>query len=325
LSALILVLAFLLAAQPVQAVSAVPDAGEPAATVEMEEHADADHGHGASMPWHDQHTVFNRVCLLLRDASLPAFGAFGMSPEQAEEIANSVFQPFVVMTWIICGGLMVLSLYVRKRLGRVPQKDIAGFVEMCVDSLRGFTRGAIGPGGEEHAPFIASLFVFITLSNWAGLIPGLISPTGVSEGDFLLGLNTTLSLALVAIIYVHYVAIRKAGLKSYLLHFVGEPWWLFPVNIPIHIVGEVARPVSLAFRLFGNIGGEDKVLHFLAIIMFLSAVPLHVPMTFFAVFTGLLQAYVFTALTCSYIAGFLEHQGDAHGNDTHAGPATAQA
>ena len=138
--------------------------------------------------------------------------------------------------------------------------------------------------------FIASLFV-LTLSIGRAS-SGL--PTGVSEGDFLLGLNTTLSLALVAIIYVHYVAIRKAGLKSYLLHFVGEPWWLFPVNIPIHIVGEVARPVSLAFRLFGNIGGEDKVLHFLAIIMFLSAVPLHVP-TFFAVFTGLLRAYVFTA------------------------------
>ena len=188
-------------------------------------------------------------------------------------------------------------------------------MEMCVDSLRGFTRGAIGPGGEEHAP---SSRVSSCSSPYqlGGPHSGPISPPGCPRATSV-GLNTTLSLALAAIIYVHYVAIRKAGLKSYLLHFVGEPWWLFPVNIPIHIVGEVARPVSLAFRLFGNIGGEDKVLHFLAIIMFLSAVPLHVPMTFFAVFTGLLQAYVFTALTCSYIAGFLEHQGDAHGNDTH--------
>jgi F-type H+-transporting ATPase subunit a len=277
------------------------------------------------MPWHEQHTVFNRLCLLLRNTFTPIFDALGMTPEKAKATATSVFQPFVVMTWLMCGGLIWVASYVRRRLSRIPKKDTTGFVEMCAEGLRNFTRDAIGPGGEEHAPFIATLFIFITLANWAGLVPGLISPVGVSEGDYLLGLNTTFALALVAIIYVHYVAIKKTGVKSYLGHFVGEPWWLFPINIPIHIVGEIARPLSLAFRLFGNVGGEDKVLHFLAITMFLIAIPLHTPMTMFAVFTGMLQAYVFTALTCSYIAGFLEHHHEVHGDDTHDEPAAAHA
>lgn len=322
MSALIWVLTLVVFAQPVQAEAATQP--EPPRPVTGQAARSEESSHEA-MPWTEQHTAFNRLCLLLRDASVPAMRAMGMSPEQAEEAANSLFQPFVVMTWLICLGLFWLATYVRRRLRRVPEQDFAGFIELCVDSLRNFTRDAIGPGGEEYAPFIATLFLFITLSNWAGLVPGLISPTGVSEGDLLLGLNTTISLAVVAILYVHYVAIRKAGLKSYLMHFVGEPWWLFPVNIPIHVVGELARPLSLAFRLFGNVGGEDKVLHFLAVIMFLSAIPLHVPMTLFAVFTGLLQAYVFTALTCSYIAGFLEHQDETHEHDAHGEPVTAHA
>ncbi len=228
------------------------------------------------------------------------------------------------MTWLLCIGLVVLSVATKKRLARVPRKDLAGFMELVVETLRNFTIGAMGPAGAAHAPFIATLFIFITVANWLGIVPGLLSPIGVSEEDKLTGLNTTVALALVAIVYVHVVAIRTIGLKSYLMHFVGEPVWMAPLNIPIHIIGELARPLSRAVRLFGNIGGEDKVLHLLAILLFLAAVPLHVPLTLFCVFTGVLQAYVFTALTCSYIAGFLEHH-EAHHEDTHAGAAKAHA
>lgn len=231
-----------------------------------------------------------------------------------------LIQPFVVATWLLCGALILLAVATMRRLSYEPKRDLAGFMELCVEGLCNFTRDAIGPGGEKHVPFIASLFIFIVGANWMGVVPGMVSPVGVSEDPWLTGLNTTVALALVAVGYVHFVAIRTRGLREYLRHYVGEPVWLAPLNIPIHIIGELARPLSLAFRLFGNIGGEDKVLHLLAAVLFLTAIPLHAPMTMFAVFTGLLQAYVFTALTCSYIAGYLSHDAEEHGpaREAHA-------
>jgi F-type H+-transporting ATPase subunit a len=251
----------------------------------------------------------------------PVFHSLGMPAEAADGLAKSLFQPFMVTTWLICIGLIVLALAARKRLERIPKRNLGGFMELVVEALQNFTEGAIGPGGKEHAWFISSLFIFIVVANWIGLVPGVLSPIGVSEEDKITGINTTAALAITAIIYVHFVAIRKAGLKSYLKHFVGEPVWLAPLNIPIHIVGELARPLSLAFRLFGNIGGEDKVLHLLATTLFIASFPLHAPMTLFAVFTGILQAYVFTALTCSYIGGFIAHDEERHeegGRAAHA-------
>jgi len=284
----------------------------------------AEAGHGGGHLWGEQHTLLYWPAKLLHDVFVSLLQAGGVSEARASDLGEAFFQPFLVNTWLLCVGLIVLAYFVRKTLQRGPRGDVAGFMEMVVESLYGFVRGAIGPGGEEHAPFIASLFVFITTANWMGLIPGLMSPIGVSGEEALTGLNTTAGLALTAIVYVHYVAIRKTGLKSYLMHFVGEPVWLAPLNVPMHLIGELARPLSLAFRLFGNIGGEDKVLHLLAVFLFLAAFPLHAPMTLFGVFTGLLQAYVFTALTCSYIAGFLEHHQEEHG-EGHAEPEAAHA
>jgi F-type H+-transporting ATPase subunit a len=257
--------------------------------------------------WAGQHTIVNPICLGLRWVFVRVSEAVGVSPEGAEKAGDMFFQPFLVTTWLLCLGLIVLALVARKRLRRIPGKDVGGFMELVVEMLQDFVRGAIGPRAEEHIPFIASLFLFITVANWVGILPGVLSPIGVSTEDKLLGLNTTVALALTAIAYVHFYAIRRGGLKNYVMHFVGEPVWLAPINIPIHFIGELSRPVSLAFRLFGNIGGEDKVLHLLAIVLMISALPIHAPITLFAVFTGLLQAYVFTALTCSYIGGFLEH------------------
>lgn len=295
----------------VQAEAEGPVAGHAAAT---------EHGSSALELWHDQHTILYPIANGLRELFTGIFSAVGLPHDKAADLAATLFQPFAVSTWFMCIALIVLALVVRKRLEFVPRKNLAGFMELIVDVLRDFARGAIGPGGEQHAPFIASLFLFIVTANWMGLVPGFLSPVGASSGDALSGLNTTAALALTAIVYVHYVTIRKIGIKTYLKHFAGEPIWLAPVNVPIHIIGELARPLSLAVRLFGNIGGEDKVLHYLAILLFLAAVPLHVPMTIFGAFTGVLQAYVFTALTCAYIAGFLAHHDEEHGHEAHGEP-----
>lgn len=291
---------------------------------EAEGASGAETAHGGAHLWAEQHTILYRVAVGLHDLFVPLFQALGMSHESAAKLGETIFQPFVVTTWFLCLLLIAVALATRKRLSRLPERNLAGFMELIVEALDNFAEGAIGPGGKKHAWFISSLFIFIVAANWLGLIPGFLSPVGVSEESALTGINTTAALAITAFLYVHFVAIRTTGLKSYLKHFVGEPIWLAPLNVPIHVIGELARPLSLAFRLFGNIGGEDKVLHLLAITLFLAAVPLHVPMTLFAVFTGLLQAYVFCALTCSYIAGFTAHHGEEHGESEgrarHAAP-----
>lgn len=286
--------------------------------------AEAGAAHGSGHLWPEQHTLLYWPAKVLHDVFVWALETVGVSEARASDLGEAFFQPFLVNTWLLCVGLIVVAYLVRKNLKRIPERGLAGFMEMVVESLYNFTRDSIGRGGEAHAPFIASLFLFITTANWMGLVPGLMSPIGVSGEEALTGLNTTAGLALVAIVYVHWVAIKKTGLKSYLMHFVGEPVWLAPLNVPMHLIGELARPLSLAFRLFGNIGGEDKVLHLLAVFLFLAAFPLHAPMTLFGVFTGLLQAYVFTALTCSYIAGFLEHHAEEHG-EGHSEPEMAHA
>jgi len=270
------------------------------------------HEAGGSVHLWGQHTVIYKLCVWLHDLAVPCLQGVGLPHDSAAHVAQLLFQPFIVTTWLLCALLIVLALLTKRGLTRIPGRNLAGFMEMVVEALYNFADGAIGPGGRKHAWFISSLFLFIVTANWLGLIPGFLSPIGVSEEGVLTGLNTTAALAIVAFLYVHAVSLRATGLKAYLGHYVGEPVWLVWLNLPIHIVSELARPLSLAFRLFGNIGGEDKVLHLLAVVLGLVSLPLHVPMSLFAVFTGLLQAYVFCALTCSYIGGFLAHDEAEH-------------
>jgi F-type H+-transporting ATPase subunit a len=110
------------------------------------------------------------------------------------------------------------------------------------------------------------------------------------------------------------------------MHFVGDPWWLGPLNFPIHVVGEVAKLLSLTIRLFGNIFGEDVViviLIFLAGMFTKGLIPFQAPMYLLAIFTSFVQAMVFSILTCVYIALMTTHEeghGHAeHGHDEHGG------
>ena len=151
--------------------------------------------------------------------------------------------------------------------------------------------------------------------NYLGLIPGLQAPTA--------DLNTTLALGITALVGVHVIAIKENGVGGYLKHFIGDPWWLGPLMFPLHIVGELARAGSLAIRLFGNIFGEETVIFQLTVLapvlglaVFGIGFPFQIPMLFFGLFGGFLQAFVFSLLTSIYIVTFLEH-GDDHGAEAH--------
>jgi F-type H+-transporting ATPase subunit a len=209
-----------------------------------------------------------------------------------------------VASWIMMAALILLIRLGTRRLKAVPSR-LQNIWEWTYETLRRFTATMIG---EQHAatftPLLGTFFLYIFLLNLGGLIPGFVSATAA--------LNTTIALALCCFLAVQYYGFRHSGL-GYLMHFVGEPWWLFPINI----LGELARPLSLSVRLFGNIFGEDTVIAQLIAMGAIALgttgwwlpVPVQFPMLLFGIFGSFVQALVFTMLASSYIAGVVAEHG----------------
>jgi F-type H+-transporting ATPase subunit a len=158
----------------------------------------------------------------------------------------------------------------------------------------------MGPRGREFAPFTTSFFLYIVIMNLMGLIPGLKSGTA--------SLSITLGLAIVAFLTVQYYGFRTHGLR-YLLHFAGPVWWLAWLILPIELLSECIRIVSLSVRLYGNIFGEEQIITALA------GMGVWVPVLLLPLqlLTCLLQAYVFTLLFTVYISLATERHGSEHG------------
>ena len=122
---------------------------------------------------------------------------------------------------------------------------------------------------------------------------------------------------------VQIIAIKENGFGGYLKHLLGDPPWLGILMFPLEVIAQLSRAGSLAIRLFGNIFGEESViieLTKLGLIVTIASIPflpVQVPMLFFGLFGGFLQAFVFTLLTTIYIVLFVEHDADAHGAEAH--------
>ncbi|WP_041286837.1 F0F1 ATP synthase subunit A [Desulfomonile tiedjei] len=199
----------------------------------------------------------------------------------------------VLNTWLVMGILIVAALMVKNKLETVPRGS-QNFWEVVISTLEDVVTQTMGPHGRAYFPLIASLALFILSCNLIGILPWFQSATN--------NLNTTLALALVAFVTTHAVGIKEHGAKYY-HHFLGPVPWLIPLMLPIELIGHFSRILSLSFRLFGNIMGED-----LAIIILTLLVPYLVPlpMMFLQVFTSFIQTLVFIMLTMMYIVGSLE-------------------
>jgi F-type H+-transporting ATPase subunit a len=226
-------------------------------------------------------------------------------------VDEKVFPEEVLLGLVVMLLIGLVCFLLTRRLDlRRPSKAQAA-LELVVSALQNMAVGLIGSDGMRYLPFVGTLFLYILLMNLVGVIPLWKTPTA--------NLNVTVALALTTIVYVHYNGIRSNGIGGYLRHYVGEPWQMFFLNIPLHIIGELARPISLSLRLFGNMFGEDTVI---AILIMLAAplwiVPMQFPMILLTIFTSFVQAMVFTMLSCTYIAGFVAHDeshasGHEHG------------
>lgn len=211
-----------------------------------------------------------------------------------------VIADHVIMSIFIAGLLVTLAALTRRSISIVPSK-LQNVVEMGVDAVENLLRSVVGPKGPRYFPVIMTLALFILFGNLIGLFPFCKSPTS--------NLNVTLGCALVVFFYYHFQGIREQGIVRYLKHFMGPMPFLAWLMFPLEIISHCARAMSLSVRLFGNIMGEDIII----IILFI-LVPylVPIPMMLFAIFTSVLQTFIFIMLSMMYIAGAVAEEHSEH-------------
>lgn len=214
---------------------------------------------------------------------------------------------------LLVAGIIVAVVQIGTRNPQMIPGRLQNLLEMIFEGLNNFVLDILGPQGKPYVPYIATLFIYILCMNLAGIIPFGKSPTA--------SVYTTGTLAVCTFLYSNWIGLRKNGILGYLHHLAGSPrqpveWALVPLNIPIHILGEIAKPVSLALRLFGNVTGEDVLLYafaFLGIsaLSFMDSpigIPFQLPFIFLALLTSTIQALVFALLSTIYILLWLPHE-----------------
>ncbi|MBP7255425.1 MAG: F0F1 ATP synthase subunit A [Aliarcobacter sp.] len=200
---------------------------------------------------------------------------------------------------LVIGIIFLIARAATNKLQLVPtgaqnvmETFVGGIITMGADTM-----------GEKNSrvymPLIASLAIVIFVSNMMGVIPGFEAPTS--------NINFTLSLALIVFVYYNYVGIKKNGFINYFKHFMGPMPILAPLMFPIEIISHISRIISLSFRLFGSIRGDDM---FLMVLLMLVPWLLPLPGFFLLTAFGFLQAFIFAILTYVYIAGsvMMEHE-----------------
>jgi F-type H+-transporting ATPase subunit a len=193
---------------------------------------------------------------------------------------------------LVMGLALLLAKYATAQLRAVPS-GTQNVMEAFLGGVISMGKDTIGEeAARKYLPLVATVGIFVFLSNVIGIIPGFESPTS--------NINVTLPLALVVFIYYNYEGIRENGVVKYFAHFMGPVPALAPLMFPIEIVSHISRIISLSFRLFGNIKGDDL---FLAVILMLA--PVVAPLAPYALltFSALLQAFIFMILTYVYLAG----------------------
>lgn len=196
----------------------------------------------------------------------------------------------VVMMWVILLILLVISLVVRASLKERPGR-FQNMIETGIEALHGFFEGVIGHKARKYFAFLATLFIFIILSNYSGLVPGVGLTKYISAPTS--SLSVTGGLGVVTFVFLQVAGLR-CGVKHYFKRFVTPAVFM----LPILLLDEFIKPASLALRLFGNIFGEETVTEQLYELLPIGAPVL---MMVLSLLFCAIQAVVFTMLTSIYL------------------------
>lgn len=222
-------------------------------------------------------------------------------------------------TWIVMVVLVAVSIAASRRLQLVP-RGLQNFMEMVLEQFLTLLDEVVGHEGRRYFPLIATLGLFILTANLLGLFPGLMAPTQ--------NLNTTAACALIVFFTYHWIGIRKQGFGQYVRHLCGPVLWLAPLMFVVEIFSHLARPLSLAVRLFGNMTGGHILLAVIfsltlgmagwltsgSLLAVLIGVPGSALLIVFTtgfliplkIFVAFLQAFIFCMLSMLYIAGAVQ-------------------
>lgn len=211
-----------------------------------------------------------------------------------------------ITSWFVIAVLIVASLAATRNIQRVPS-GIQNVMEYALDFIRDLAKTQIGE--KEYrpwVPFIGTLFLFIFISNWSGaLVPWKLIhlPSGELAAPTS-DINTTVALALLTSLAYFYAGLKKRGL-GYFSKYI-QPT---PILLPINILEDFTKPLSLSFRLFGNILADELV-----VAVFILLVPLFIPLPvmILGLFTSAIQALIFATLAGAYIGEAMEGHGEEH-------------
>ncbi len=209
-------------------------------------------------------------------------------------------------SWFVIAVLVVATVLATRNIQRIPS-GLQNFMEYGLEFIRDLAKNQIGE--KEYrpwVPFVGTLFLFIFVSNWSGaLVPWKLFSLPAGElaaptND----INTTVALALLTSLAYFYAGFSKRGLKYFAKYI--EPT---PILLPINILEDFTKPLSLSFRLFGNILADELVVAVLVLL-----VPLFVPLPvmILGLFTSAIQALIFATLAAAYIGEAIEGHGGEH-------------
>ena len=208
----------------------------------------------------------------------------------------------VVSMWAIILVLALVSFLVTRRLREVPG-PVQNLAEMAIEKLQSFFADSLGQKHmRKYFPIFATFFIFIVVCNYSGLLPGVGHVKGMAQPTA--NLSVTAGLGVCAFFTTHIIGVRERGLRHYAASFA-KPLYLCFLILPLNLIEQFIRPMSLALRLYGNMFGEETVTENLYEIF-----PIGMPliMNVLSLLFCLLQAVVFTMLLSIYVSEAVEEE-----------------
>ncbi len=206
----------------------------------------------------------------------------GVFPQVVLEVLGIPVRDTVVSTWVM---ILVISSAVYGIGRRYPE-----VLEMLAEFIAETISSVMGRPADTYLPILGTLTVFIAVGNAFGAVPVVVSPTR--------DINTPLALALVVFFSVHYFGVREKGAVGY-LRALATPIF----TLPLELIGQFSRTLSLTLRLFGNVLSTEMIV---AVVFSLLPLIMPLPLIGFSMFTGALQAYIFTVLAAVYVGAAVE-------------------
>jgi len=265
---------------------------------------------------------------LARFAAEDSGPSIHVAPAKLFEVGGFTITNSILYGWICAVVICAILIFIARKVTVRPKGGAMQFIEAGADFITGLVVNAFDDKkkGYKYVPFFVTLFFFLLLNNWFGLIPGV--GEAISRGEnpvlrpFTADLNGTLAAGIVTMLFVYTASIRElGGIRKYIRHFfIGSPWnpLYFVIGL-LEMFTDLTRVFSLSLRLFLNVTIGEIVIAVFAFLGSYAAPVTALPFTLIELFVGALQAYIFTMLSLMYLAIAVNH-GSHDDHEEHLTP-----